>query len=408
MTPDEAIAMLKAGKVEEWNEWREIGEPIPNLSRADFRRADLTNANLGGANLNRANLRRAWFRRADLTNANLGGTDLRKADLGGANLKGAKLRGANLKGANLEGAELSKANLSRAWLRRANLTDANLEGADLSKADLRRADFRRADLIDANLGEADLSKADLGGANLKGAALRGAILIRTDLDGANLFSVKCGQTHFADLNLSVAKGLELAQHLGQSYVSNHTLEKSQGDIPAEFLRGCGFRPWEIQLAKLYRPELRSKYSENIASELRSELFASCLISYSHEDSKFVDVLGKKLDGEGVSFRLDKHDGSAQKNVARVSSINEIVVIVLSEHSLASPWLSNEVKGFLGKERKPGSRFIFLEVAIDDTFPLEVPMLEYHGAHFFKGFSNWPNGDFDEQFEELVAWMKERL
>ena len=52
MERDEALSLLKAGRIDEWNHWnqrRANGEEIP-----DFFRANLTGADLHGANLSKA------------------------------------------------------------------------------------------------------------------------------------------------------------------------------------------------------------------------------------------------------------------------------------------------------------------------------------------------------------------
>jgi len=83
MDKGDAIAMLKAGKVEEWNVYREEHPDWkPDLSEAHLFRAHLSTANLSTANLDRANL----------TDANLCGANFRKARLHGAILNNTKKR----------------------------------------------------------------------------------------------------------------------------------------------------------------------------------------------------------------------------------------------------------------------------------------------------------------------------
>ncbi len=80
MDRDEAMELLRGGAegIAEWNQRRNAGEPIPDLSKADLSKADLTGAHLTGADL----------RGAHLTGADLRGTDLSKADLSGATCEG--------------------------------------------------------------------------------------------------------------------------------------------------------------------------------------------------------------------------------------------------------------------------------------------------------------------------------
>ncbi len=103
MDRDEALKLLKGGEegIREWNQRRDSGVEIPDLSSADLHGDDLCDANLCYANLRDANLRDAILHGAILSTANLRTADLSAADLRGADLSDAILHGANLGGANL-------------------------------------------------------------------------------------------------------------------------------------------------------------------------------------------------------------------------------------------------------------------------------------------------------------------
>ena len=124
------------------------------------------------------------------------------------------------------------------------------------------------DLSGADLFRADLGEANLGGANLSGARLSRTDLIWADLAGADLSWATAFKTAFIDVDLSQVKGLETVRHSGPSYIDTHTLNRSQGKIPEVFLRGCGFRDWEIEAAKLYRPDLGSDELTDIFCKIR--------------------------------------------------------------------------------------------------------------------------------------------
>ena len=80
-TKEKMVKILKSGKIELWNRYKELINYRVNLCHTDLRDTNLQNANLSGADLRRA--------------------DLRDVDLRGADLRGAKLRGADLCDANL-------------------------------------------------------------------------------------------------------------------------------------------------------------------------------------------------------------------------------------------------------------------------------------------------------------------
>jgi Pentapeptide repeats (8 copies) len=111
-TNEELLKLLVEGRVEEFNQKREVGTgKYLDLSNANLFRTNLSNARLENANLHRANLVQA-------------------------NLEGANLANATLYRAEMEGINLLRANLSNASLDRANLANANLYHANLQHASL--------------------------------------------------------------------------------------------------------------------------------------------------------------------------------------------------------------------------------------------------------------------------------
>ncbi|MFG0251471.1 MAG: pentapeptide repeat-containing protein [Phycisphaerales bacterium JB038] len=165
---EEAIAMLRVGKVEEWNTLRETHpEWEPDLSSV-HQPADLSERILTGVNLSAA----------DLDGADLRGATLSEANLAKAQLSHSKLCGTRLRSADLRDASLYKADLSRSV---ALLAD--LRGAFLHEVDLSEATLVGADLSGATLAVSRLVGSKLGGANLSGTAMFGSDLSNADVTG---------------------------------------------------------------------------------------------------------------------------------------------------------------------------------------------------------------------------------
>ena len=325
MADPEQLRILKEQGVQAWNDWRLQCGVLPDLSRANLRDADLSDAHLGRVNLSGADLNRADLNRADLWSADLSEADLGEADLGRAILSG--------------GADLREAHLSR----------ANLFQADLSDANLSRAYLGGADLTGANLSEANLSGAYLGEANLSGA-----YLVQATLNGANLSAATLLETVFGDIDLSGCENLETIRHRGPSVVDIRTLQRS-GTLPLAFLRGVGLPNRLIE----YLPSLLGQAIQHY----------SCFISYSSKDNAFAHRLHADLQDKGVRCWFAPEDmkigAKIRDTIDEAIRLRDKVLLVLSEASIASDWVEDEVDKAFEEERQRGGVVLF-PVRLDDT------------------------------------------
>jgi uncharacterized protein YjbI with pentapeptide repeats len=237
----------------------------------------------------------------------------------------------NLSGADFSGADLSGADLSGAYLNRADLSRTNLNGANLSGANL----------IDAKLIEADLIGTSLSGSNLNGAHFIRTDLNRANLSEANLNGAITYQTIFNDLNLSSVMGLETIRHFGPSGITTSTLERSEGNIPGLFLKGAG-------LSDTFIHYLRSLVQSPIQ-------YYTCFISYSSKNQDFVERLYADLQQKGVRCWYAPEDLKiGQRFPERIEEairIYDKLVIILSEHSVSSSWVEDEVRAAQEKEER---------------------------------------------------------
>jgi uncharacterized protein YjbI with pentapeptide repeats len=334
---EKLLSLLKEG-VAAWNARR----PQPDFSEQDHR-LDLIGADLRGANLRGADLRGADLRGACLSDAQLSQVKLGEADLSEAFLHGTDLRGADLRGVDLSDARLSQVKLGEADLSEANLRGANLSGADLS----------HTDLFDANL-----RYAYLGGANLSGANLAMAHLLGANLTEANLTEAHLNETLFAGTNLTSVVGLETCTHGGPSIIDFRTLQASPS-LPLAFLRGVGLPDTVIDY-------LRSLTGQPIQ-------FYSCFISYSHRDEEFAQQLHADLQNKGVRCWYAPHDlpigGKILDEIDAAIRLRDKVLLILSEQSIRSDWVEDEVKTAFEEERKRRQTVLFplrLDNAIMET------------------------------------------
>jgi uncharacterized protein YjbI with pentapeptide repeats len=343
---------------------------------------------------------------AQLENANLAGISLMHAYLGGCTLCGSNLRGSNLRFAYLGNTDLSPASLSHADLR-----DADLSGAELPFASLRNANLDGASLFSASL-----ARACLACASLQGASLEYAKTDSTDLSGTILSGATFGGGALIRTDLSSAIGLESVLHKSPSTVGTDTLVLSRGLIPDSFLRGCGLSDWEVLNAKLYNPTLAPVE----IAEIQAEVFrlragkpiqvCAVFISYASKDVAFVDALQRQLDSRGIRSWRDVYElkaGRIEEQLTRAISLNEIVLLVLSEHSVQSDWVEFEVRKAREKEQKEG-RDVLCPIALDDAWKecrwptrLRMQLQEYH----ILDFRDWQDfAIFDRQFSKLITGL----
>ena len=352
MANQEHLDILKQGVVM-WSRWRKEHADIkPNFIEADLNRADLSRANLRGADLTGANLIEADLSRADLSRATLSGADLREAIVREAIVREAIVRGVDFSGANLSG--------------------ANLSGASLSGTDLRGVILR--------------------GANLSGTDLRGV-----NLRGANLSKARVGWTIFGDNDLSAVKGLETIEHAGPSTIGIDTLYRSQGRIPEMFLRDAGV------------PDSLIDYMRSLVGKPFD--YYSCFISYSSGDEAFAKRLHADLQSNNVRSWFAPEDmkigDKIRPRIDETIRMYDKLLLVLSQHSVASKWVEYEVETALNKEQEGKSPVLF-PVRLDGAVMESTTAWAAHikRTRHIGDFTRWKNHNaYEKAFARLLRDLK---
>ncbi len=372
-----------------WNEWSK-NNFLKKM--VDLRKADLSGANLSGANLRVANLSWADLSGANLTKADLSSAQLVRANLSGANLTKADLSNAQLIEADLSGANLTKADLSRAKLMEANLSRAKLIEVDLTGANLTEANLSATDLIRTHLIEADLSRANLSRANLINAKLIRTHLIEADLSGALI-----GWTSFGSVDLSVAKSLDKIEHFGPSSIGIDTIYESKGNIPKIFLRKAGV------------PENFIEYMAALV--IKPIEFYSCFISYSTRDKEFAERLYADLQNNRVRcWYAPEHmkiGDKIRQTIDQTIRVYDKLLLVLSEHSIASDWVEKEVETAFEEERRRKKTVLFpirLDSTVMDTD--EAWAADIRRTRHIGNFVQWKeHSEYKKAFERLLSDLK---
>jgi uncharacterized protein YjbI with pentapeptide repeats len=345
------LARLKGG-VAQWNKWRVGNGSAIDLAGVDFRGLSLENARLD---------------RSLLTESNLGGVNARRA--------------------SFRHADFVSAELGAAGLRRADCSHSCFFGAQMVNADLR----------DTKLLNCDFSYANAKGCNFSGSVLERVIFRDTNLNGARFTGATFVDTIFAGIDFRAVKGLEKAEHFGPSTIGLDSLVRSGGQIPDTFLRGAGVDDSLIG------------YATSLAR--RPVQFYSCFISYSTADLVLAKRLNEDLQSSGVRCWFAPEDlkigDRFRQRIDDSIRRHDKLLVLLSSHSLNSPWVESEVEAAFEVERRHG-RTILVPVRTDDAVMTSPAAwaAELRRSRHIGEFDNWEKpARYAQAFKRLLRDLK---
>ena len=162
------------------------------------------------------------------------------------------------------------------------------------------------------------------------------------------------ETVFGNVDLTKAIELDKCVHSGPSIIDFRTLSRS-ANLPRSFLRGCG---------------ISDRLIEYISSFRNDEViqFYSCFISYSSKDQMFADKLHADLQNAGVRCWFAPHDlpigAKIWDAIDEAIRLRDKLLVILSEASIGSDWVEDEVNKSYAEERDRKTTVLF-PVRIDD-------------------------------------------
>lgn len=284
----------------------------------------------------------------------------------------------------------------------------DLVGANLSGLDLRGINFYIADLRDAILSNCDLSYADFTGSilirtDLRNCNLQNADFYIANLNGTNLsgsdisFSIM-GVTILVDNDLSEVKGQEFVQHRERSHISVDTIQKSKGKIHANILRNCGVSE-----------EMQGYLSLLQQSSIN---YHSCFISYSSLDEIFVRRFYEFLTQKEIKCWFAPEDlkigDKLRPAIDTAIHLHDKVLLILSENSINSQWVEQEVEKAFERERKE-DRLVLFPISIDrKIFESSIGWASFlRNTRNIAFYNNWtdPN-DFAKVTTRIVQDLKQ--
>lgn len=282
-----------------------------------------------------------------------------------------------------------------AYLEYANLQGASILGTFFHRAHLKNANFTGAKIQSANFTSADLSYAILKEAHIVGVDFREANLMNTDLQHAQI-----GYTIFGRNDLSTSKGLESVKHFGPSTIGIDTIYESKGKIPESFLRGAGI------------PDNFIVFMHSLTEQAIE--FYSCFISYSAKDQSFAERLYADLQNRGVRCWFAPEDlkigDKFRQRIDDSIRIHDKLLVVLSQVSILSAWVEDEVESAMERERTE-KRPVLFPIRIDD-FVMNSDKAwaaALRRTRHIGDFAGWKDHDtYKKAFDRLIRDLKSNV
>jgi hypothetical protein len=190
-------------------------------------------------------------------------------------------------------------------------------------------------------------------------------------------------TTIGNVDLRTVKGLETIVHFGPSTIGKDTISRSEGDIPDVFLREAGLSDPFITYARSLAQHPIEYYT--------------CFISYSSKDQPFAERLYTDLQSKGVRCWFAPEDLKiGEKFWHRIDEsirMYDKLLVVLSEHSVNSVWVENEVMAALEKEQHHNKLVLFPikldEMVMQTNLPWAANMRR---TRHIGDFTNWKHHD----------------
>jgi hypothetical protein len=233
---------------------------------------------------------------------------------------------------------------------------------------LNGCNFRRAKFVGTTLDHTDaigcdFSHAELNGTKIRGSDLRNCKFYRTmvaatfddtNITNSNFEGAYLLSSTFINVDIGSARGLNRAHVYPPITLDARTLLKS-GILPRDVYRACGMSD---KVTKSIKRTLEQKRKR-----------VRCFISYSSKDEKFAATLRSDLEDNGIETWYAPRDlpigAKTRVDLDRAILNSDKLVIVLSQKSIISDWVEQEVETALERERL-SKRSILLPLRIDES------------------------------------------
>ena len=208
-----------------------------------------------------------------------------------------------------------------------------------------------------------------------------------------------GGTAFAAVDLRMVRGLDTISHRGPSTIGIDTLYHSQGHIPEAFLRGAGV------------PDGMITYSKSLVGQPFQ--YHPCFISYAKRDKALAQRLHADLQDTGVRCWVAPEDfkiGHAfRSRIDESIQVYDRLLLLLSESSVKSRWVQQEVETALAKEVQE-NRMVLFPIRIDEAVMNSAAgwAADIRRQRHIGDFRQWKDHEaYQKAFQRLLHALKGR-
>jgi hypothetical protein len=133
---------------------------------------------------------------------------------------------------------------------------------------------------------------------------------------------------------------------------------------------------------------------------------SCFISYSSKDDEFAHRLHADLQNSGVRCWFAPHDlpigGKILDEIDAAIRLRDKVVLILSEHSIKSDWVEDEVTASFEEERTRGQTVLFPVRLDEEVMSTNEAWAAKLRARNIGDFRKWKDHDaYKQSFAQVL-------
>ncbi len=159
------------------------------------------------------------------------------------------------------------------------------------------------------------------------------------------------------------------------------------------------------------PDAFIEYIPALITSIDPIQFYSCFISYSSNDQNFAERLHADLQSEGVHCWSAPEDlkigDKFRDSIDEAIRLHDKLLLILSEHSVSSTWVSDEVEAAIEREHRERHTVLF-PIKIDDviTESKQAWAATIRRKRHIGDFTGWKQPDsYQKAFERLLRDLK---